>query len=252
MTELAFDDTGNGDPLVFLHGIAMQRSAWAPVVELLADRYRCVNVDLAGHGDSPRTGAYDVFSQAGAVGELISDLGLDRPVLVGHSYGAFTATLAGATAPVRGVVNVDQELDTAAFKLNVSPFEPGLRGKDFASAFAGFTETLRPDLVPDERQALATMSADRDVVLGVWTTVFDTPAEDLNAMVEPVLSCYPVPYLAIHGSMISAEQRRLLELMPDVEIEQWEGFGHFLHLVDPERAAGRIAHFVGRVDSVER
>jgi pimeloyl-ACP methyl ester carboxylesterase len=249
MTELAFDDTGNGVPLVFLHGIAMQRSAWAPVVELLADRYRCVNIDLAGHGDSPRTGAYDVFSQADAVGELIGDLGLDLPVLVGHSYGAFTATLAGAYTPVRGVVNVDQELDTAAFKLNVSPLESRLRGEDFASAFGEFSETLRPDLVPDERRALATMHPDSDVVLEVWTTVFDTPVADLNAMLEPVLSSYPVPYLVIYGSRISAEEQRLLELVPDVEIEQWEGLGHFVQLVDPERTAGRIAHFV---DSIER
>lgn len=247
MTALAFDDTGRGVPLVFLHGIAMQRSAWGPVVDLLADRYRCVNVDLAGHGESPRTGAYDVFSQAGAVGELVSDLGIERPVLVGHSYGAFTATLAGATTPVRGVVNVDQELDTAAFKQTVAPFESRLRGDDFESAFGEFTETLRADLVPDQRRTLATMAPDREVVLGVWTTVFDTSAEDLNAMVEPVLSTYPVPYLAIFGSEISADERRLVELVPDVEIEQWEGLGHFVHLVDPQRTAERIARFVDRL-----
>lgn len=259
MTELAFDDSdsagardGGGDavgaPLVFLHGIAMSRAAWRPVVDELADRHRCVNVDLAGHGASPHTGAYDVFSQAGAIQELIDDLGLDRPVLVGHSYGAFTATLAGATAPVRGVVNVDQELDTAAFQRIVAPFESRLRGDDFGSAFAEFTETLRADLVPEDRRSLAAMTPDSEVVLGVWTTVFDTPPEDLNAMVEPVLSTYPVPYLAIFGSSISREERRLVELVPDVEIEQWEGLGHFVHLVDPERTAARIAGFVDRLD----
>lgn len=247
MSTLAHHDAGSGIPLVFCHGIAMDRSAWEPVTAELVDRYRCVNVDLAGHGESPRTGAYDVFSQAAALEALITGLELEAPVLIGHSYGAFTATLTGASAAVRGVVNIDQELDTAAFKEDTAPFEARLRDDDFDSAFAEFTATLHPELVPAQRRQLTTMVADREVVLGVWATVFDTPAADLNSMVEPVLASYPVPYLAIFGSAISTEERRLLELVPDVEIEQWEGLGHFVHLVDPQRTAQRITRFVERL-----
>lgn len=240
---LAHDDTGSGPAVVFLHGITSDRSSWRPVVDLLADRFRCVNVDLAGHGGSARTGAYDAFSQAESVGAFLAELGLDRPLLVGHSYGAFIATLVGASGAVRGVVNVDQELDTAAFKERVAPYEAGLRGDAFESAFIDFATTLRADLVPAERRDLAALSPDREVVLGVWGTVFDAPAADLVAMVEPALSSYPVPYLAVYGNPISAEERRLVELIPDVEVEEWPGLGHFVMLVDPGRTADRIAGF---------
>lgn len=247
MTELAYEESGSGMPLVFLHGISSRRESWRPVARRLADRFHCVNVDLAGHGESPRDGAYDVFSQSMAVATLINDLGLESPVLVGHSYGAFVATLTAASAPVRGVVNIDQELDTGAFKTKIAPFEARLRGGDFAAAFDEFTATLGGGLVAAENQDLTAMPPDEEVVLGVWNTIFDTPAADLNALVEPVLAAFPVPYLAIFGGAISAEERRLLGLIPSVEIEEWEGMGHFLHLVDPARAAERIAAFAARI-----
>lgn len=243
-TGLAHDDSGEGPPLVFLHGIAMDRSSWQPVVDRLRGDFRCVNVDLAGHGESPRTGAYDVSSQAEAVARFVAEAGLDRPVIVGHSYGAFIATLVGASAPVRSIVNVDQELDTTAFAARMAPLEARLRGDDFDAAFAEFVTTLRPDLVPAERRGAAAMRPDRGVVLSVWEAVFDTPPADLAAMVEPVLSAYPVPYLAVYGATVTDDERRLLDLFPQVEIEEWDGLGHFVHLVDPERTADRIRRFV--------
>lgn len=240
---LAHDDIGSGPALIFLHGIACERSNWAPVAELLADDFRCVNVDLPGHGGSPRTGVYDVFTQAGVVSSFIAEQGLERPVVIGHSYGAFIATLIGASAPVRGVVNVDQELDTAAFARRMAPLAPRLRGDEFDAAFEEFVESLGIDLVPEDRRAGIEMRPDREVVLGVWDTVFDTPPEDLVAMVEPVLAAYPVPYLAIYGTSISAEERRLVGLMPDAEVEEWDGLGHFVQLADPDRTAARIRRF---------
>lgn len=246
-TDLAHDDAGTGDPIVFLHGITNRRSSWTPVVELLSARHRCVNVDLAGHGESPRTGAYDVFSQAASVVGFLESRGIDRPLVVGHSYGAFVATLVGTMAAVRGVVNVDQELDTAAFAERIRPFEARLRGDDFDAAYAEFAATLRPDLVPDDRRPMTAMHPDPEIVLGVWETVFDTPPEDLAATVEPALAGFPVPYLAIHGSPITEGERRLLGLIPDVEIEEWAGLGHFVHLVDPERTADRIERFADRL-----
>lgn len=242
-TELAHDDVGDGTPLVFLHGITCDRGNWAPVVELLAGDFRCVNVDLPGHGGSPRTGAYDVFSQAEVVARFIDERGLDRPVVIGHSYGAFIATLVGTTAPVRGVVNVDQELDTAAFAERMAPLESRLRGDDFESAFAEFVATLGIDLVPAERRSAIVMRPDAEVVLGTWGTAFDTPPADLTAMMEPVLSAFPVPYLALYGTSISTEERRLLDLFPQVEVEEWDGLGHFVQLADPDRTAERIRSF---------
>lgn len=246
--QLAYADSGPaaGEPLVFLHGITANRSHWQPVVERLDDRYRCINVDLLGHGGSPRGSDSALFGQVGAVRSFLEHLGLEAPVLVGHSYGGFVATVVAATGLVRGVVNVDQPFDMTAFREVLGPLEARLRGDDFAAAWDEFVAWERIDLVPPERQALTRDNIEprQEVVLEVWSAVLETPPDELMGQVEALLPSVASPYLGIYGSALSATERRLQALLPDGTVEVWDGLGHFIHLVDPARTAARIASFV--------
>ncbi len=243
---LAVDDQGTGTPLVFLHGITEDRSHWAPVAELLVDRYRCVSIDLVGHGASP-DGPFDLFGQVAAVSALLDHLDLDRPVVVGHSYGGFIATFLGATRPLRGVVNVDQTFDTAAFREALLPLATSLRDPaTFEPTITGLFEAMGLGLVPEPRQgaARAALRPRQEVVMAVWDGVLDTPSEELSAQVEGALPAVAAPYLGIFGAALSDEEQRLQALVPGGTVEVWDGLGHFLQLVDPERTARRIATFV--------
>lgn len=247
MATLAHDVSGAGArTLVFLHGITADRTHWEPVVERLADRHRCINVDLAGHGDSRDVEPVDLFGQLTAVSALLDELALDRPVLVGHSYGGMVATLVGATRSVGGVVNVDQRFDMADFRSVIEPLAPRLRGDDFAAAFDEFLATLRPELIPPERRAAALdhMRPRQEVVLAVWEAVLDVPSDELTEQVAATLPAVSSPYLGLFGDELSADERRLQSLPPEATFEVWDGHGHFLHLVDPDRATERIAAFV--------
>src|SRR5947209_13176142 len=102
---LSWDEAGAGDPIVFVHGLTEDRRSWDGTVRRPADRFRCIRVDLPGHGRSPDADAYDAASMAGALGEAITDAGADGPLVVGHSLGAVVATMYAAGAPVRGVVD---------------------------------------------------------------------------------------------------------------------------------------------------
>ena len=243
---LAYTEAGSGTSLVFLHGITANRHHWGPVVERLADDFGCLSVDLLGHGDSPRGESADLFSQIEALISLLDERGLDAPVLVGHSFGGFVATFAAAARTVRGVVNVDQPFDTAAFRATIAPLEDRLRGAEFQAAFAEFIETQRPDLVPAEHQQTtrANIRPRQDVVLDVWASVLDTPPADLVAQVEAALPAVTAPYLAVFGSPISEQEQALQALIPNGRVEVWDGLGHFVHLVDPDRTARRVAAFV--------
>ncbi len=248
---LAYEDRGSGAPVVFLHGITADRRHWAPVVDLLVDDFRCISVDALGHGASPRTPPYDLFAQVGALGALVDHLDIGPPMLVGHSAGAFTATMYAAGQPTRAVVNVDQRLDIAAFRSTIEPLGARLRGDDFEGAFAEIMAGLGIDLVPPERQAFAVMEARPDIVLGMWEAVLDAPPAELSAQIEAVLPAVAAPYLAIFGDEITDEERRILGLIPHGEVEVWPGLGHFVQLVDPQRTAQRIRTFVGQVAHTE-
>jgi pimeloyl-ACP methyl ester carboxylesterase len=89
---LAFDDLGSGRPVVLIHGVSMSRRFFERNVPGLAERFRVVNVDLRGHGESPpHEGGHTVAQYARDLHALIAQLGLDGVVLVGWSMGTKVA-----------------------------------------------------------------------------------------------------------------------------------------------------------------
>lgn len=88
---------GNKPAMVLLHGVTDDGLCWSPVVDVLADQFDLVMVDLRGHGKSkaPEEG-YTLSVMAGEVVALIKELALEKPIIMGHSMGAITTmTLAG-------------------------------------------------------------------------------------------------------------------------------------------------------------
>lgn len=78
--------------LVLLHGIGSRAVSWWPVVDDLAAHFRLVAVDLRGHGDSDKPAAgYLLPAYAADLDGLLAALGLDRPLLLGHSLGGLIA-----------------------------------------------------------------------------------------------------------------------------------------------------------------
>jgi pimeloyl-ACP methyl ester carboxylesterase len=97
--------------ILFLHGGALQARTWDAVCMFLRDTYRCVALDLRGHGESDWSSSrdYDLSAHAGDVSRFITKLGLGPVVLVGHSLGGLAGmTLAGQESPgVAGLILVD-------------------------------------------------------------------------------------------------------------------------------------------------
>ena len=93
---------GDGPPLVFLHGITDNGLCWTRLARDLAPEWDCILLDARGHGRSAAPdGGYAPSDHAGDVLGVMNSLGLQRPVLVGHSMGAGTAAVAAASNPDR-------------------------------------------------------------------------------------------------------------------------------------------------------
>ncbi len=104
------DYGGDGRPVVLLHGLASNARWWLLVGPLLARRYRVLALDQRGHGESakPDTG-YDFATVVGDLAAFVEALDLERPVVVGHSWGGNVALEYAATHPDQavGLVLVD-------------------------------------------------------------------------------------------------------------------------------------------------
>lgn len=245
---IAWDESGSGPPVVFVHGLTEDRRGWDPVVALLNDRFRCVRLDLRGHGESSDAEDYSALAMAEDIVTVVDEAQLAQPPLVvGHSLGAVVATVYAAQAPVRGVVNVDQSLRLGDFAAGLQPLAPALRDPAtfLDTMFAIFEGIGIPDTLDHRHLAYLDAlhrGARQDVVLGVWGLVFDSSPDDLNALAQTMLGAITVPYLAIHGSDPGPGYAEwLASVLPGSAVEVWEGDGHYPHLAEPGRLAARIA-----------
>ncbi|MDP9406379.1 MAG: haloalkane dehalogenase [Actinomycetota bacterium] len=88
-TEMAYVDTGAGEPVVFLHGNPTSAYLWRNVLPLVAGDARCLAPDLVGMGRSgpSSTGAYTFDDHARHLDAWFDLLALDDVVLVLHDWG---------------------------------------------------------------------------------------------------------------------------------------------------------------------
>jgi pimeloyl-ACP methyl ester carboxylesterase len=101
---------GDGPALVLVHGIGSRGVSWAPVAEDLARTYRLVILDLRGHGGSshPEHG-YLLSDYAHDLEAVLNDLGLDRPLIVGHSLGGMTVLQWALANPAKAAAIVIED-----------------------------------------------------------------------------------------------------------------------------------------------
>lgn len=97
--------------IVLIHGLASALAIWDLVApELAAEGYEVTAIDQRGHGESDKPhGGYDFATIASDDAAIFQRLGLERPLLVGHSWGAMVALEYAVAYPehVAGLVLVD-------------------------------------------------------------------------------------------------------------------------------------------------
>ena len=109
-TALAVTDTGGpGRPVVYLNGSYADQSHWRRVIADLGSGYRHITYDERARGKSKRSADYSFEACLRDLDAVLAARGVDRPILVGWSYGAMLAVHWAARNPDRvlGVVLVD-------------------------------------------------------------------------------------------------------------------------------------------------
>lgn len=258
-------ERGRGPTLLLIHGLGgCVRNFTHSLVERLADEYRVVVMERPGSGDSTRArgACARVNSQAEAVSAFIDALGLDRPVLVGHSLGGAVALAVALAHPeqVRGLALI---APLANEQDEVPPIFRGLLIRSRALRQLAAWTVATPAFILRRARVLDTVfgpdAVPRDYategggLLGLRPKSFRTASEDLVALegeLPALVGRYAelrLPAGILYGTGDRVLDHRLhgvavASKIPGLDLELLEG-GHMLPLTAPDR----VAAFVRRV-----
>ena len=271
-TEIAYVDTGTGDPIVFLHGNPTSSYLWRNVIPHVTGLGRCLAPDLVGMGDSgASSGAYRLADHVRYLDAWFDTLGLDRNlVLVGHDWGSALGFHRARRHPghIRGLVYMEaivrpvtwQEWPEAARKIFQAMRSPA--GEDVVLQKNVFVERILPasvirGLTPEEMERYRaryrepgesrrpTLSWPREIPV-------DGEPADVVRLVQTYadwLAASPLPKLFINadpGSILTGAQREFCRAWPNQQEITVRG-AHFVQEDSPDEIGRAIAAFVRRL-----
>ena len=269
----ARDWGGGGPALLLLHGLASNARIWDGVASRLAGAgLRVAALDLRGHGDSDQPDqGYDFASVGRDLASALAGLGLERPVLVGHSWGASVALQFAAERPgaLAGLALVDGALTGVAewagptredARRRLAPPRFAVPLADWLARAGRFDpggpggrtwvrDYLRAGVEVDDR-GVAKARFRFDNHLQVVDALYGQRPPALYPLVDcPVLLC-PAGEPADRGGQAEAKRGavgRALGLLPSAEVTWFEDTMHDIPLQRPAELAAELARFANDV-----
>jgi N-formylmaleamate deformylase len=252
---------GHGPAVVCLHGVGDDGTCFEVVARDLARDHEVVLPDARGHGRSDAAGPdgdYGAAAQADDLAGLVRELGLDRPVLLGHSMGALTALVAAVRHPT---------LPAALVLEDPPPHWLGPHDRDDDSATVSreamlalkrltFDELVvaqrrdSPHWPEDEtaRWARAKQRFHPDV-----TAIFGTHSDHAADRLRAALDAVTCPVLLLtgdpgQGALVTAEAAAVLgDHLADLEVVHLPGTGHSIRHDDPAGYGAAVRAFLARI-----
>jgi 2-hydroxymuconate-semialdehyde hydrolase len=253
-----YHDTGQGAPLLLLHGSGPGVTAWANwrlLLPALAEHRRVIAPDIVGFGYSDLLdgGVPTIETWVAHVTSLLDELGIDQVSLVGNSFGGALAlwlatvhpervdrlVLMGSvgapftlTAGLDAVWGYEPSVSAMETLLEVFVYDRGLLPSDLAES--RYRATVRPGM--QERWA-SLFPAPRQR----WIDALSVPRERLTRITQPVL--------LVHGrddQVIPLESSLyLLHAIDDAALHVWPHTGHWVQIERAPEFAALVLDFLG-------
>ncbi|MFE5580485.1 alpha/beta fold hydrolase [Kitasatospora sp. NPDC056531] len=204
-TALAVTDTGgSGTPVVYLNGSYADQSHWRRVIADLGPGYRHITFDERARGKSRTAGDYSFEACLRDLDAVLTARGVERPILVGWSYGALIAVHWAARNPHRtlGAVSVDGAYPT-------DPIDDATRIQ-----VRGLFRRLSPIFPIARRLGMAArMSAAQHAEINLELIDLCSPAA-LNPVLDRV--SVPTRYVMASGGNLGADAKTMEKLRADL------------------------------------
>jgi 3-oxoadipate enol-lactonase len=253
---LAWEAFGEGEPVLFIHGLGYDRHGWGPAPETLAERFRVITFDNRGVGESDTPpGPYSTSEMAADAAAVLSDVGVERAHVVGTSLGGLIAQELALRTPQRVLTLVLSSTTPGG----TSAFPMPQRG---AERFAAFAEDPSPEnlfgLIENSLSA-ATVASSPELVEEIYAYRLAHPPR-LDAWLAQAaagaefsslaaLATLDRPTLVTHGvddNVVDYRNGELIaQAVPGAELVLVPDAGHLCFWERPDAFVGAIASFLG-------
>jgi pimeloyl-ACP methyl ester carboxylesterase len=249
-----------GPPMILIHGFATSNLVWSKVfLDFAAGGFRVIAPDLLGYGysDKPRDLDYTIARQAEMVVDFMKQLGVERAVLVGSSYGAAVAATVALDHPAMveklilvGAVNNNRPTRYLLMRLFGSP----IIGDILSPLLVGSRLLLRKRMkrvydkhswVLDERRVearhlpLSTRNAHRAIIRTVRRWDAERVSRDAHLLTQPTLLVWG----DTDREVPLQDGERLHEAIPGSRLIVFRDCGHLPHEEYPERFTRLVLEF---------
>jgi pimeloyl-ACP methyl ester carboxylesterase len=252
---IAYTRAGSGPPLVMLHGAPSDSRIWQWMIPGLARDHTVVAWDAPGFGrSSDIDDSWRAPQFADALAGFVAALGLERPHLVGHSFGTMVAlslfqhhpsvpaslVLIGGYAGWAGSLPPDEVERRLQMFLRMAELGDAFDPKSYPGLFS--------ELIPADRDsALAAMMRDNVRPATIRAAGHIGAETDLR----PVLHAVDVPTLVLHGEADArsplANAEALHAAIASSQLVVLPRLGHACVAEDPEACTAEIRSFVSTV-----
>ncbi len=234
---LNFQATGDGPPLIILHGFLGSLDNWRAVSHRMSSRFKIISVDLRNHGHSPHHPAMSYPAMAEDLCEFFNQQDMASAHLLGHSMGGKVAMQFATTHPQRIEKLIVVDIAPRAYPASHEATLAALRDLDLR-AFTSFGEidgALAPQISPPRiRQFLMKNLARRRDGGFCWRINLDAILKNYHELTKPIVPthAFPKPACFIRGGRseyIADEDLPLIkEMFPKSEFVTIPDAGHWV------------------------
>lgn len=261
--ELNYVRAGTGPCLIFIHGAMGDWRSWAPQWDAFTSKFDCISYSRRYSHPNPNpmnTRSHNALVDAEDLEGLMDALGIDKAVLVGSSYGGFTALAMAVRSPerVRAVVSVEAPMMRYALANNegakvaeafldaaARPARAAFERGDDAEGLSILTGGIigkRPADIPAAvlERRMQNVNAARSLALSDDEFPWLAP-EALAALDMPLLLMTGADTAPVHAAIFDAVSKA----MPAARVQVVMGSGHSVSQQQPDAFNALVMRFLG-------
>lgn len=251
--KLNFKKSGQGEPLIILHGLFGSADNWFSIAKELEKDFTLYLVDQRNHGDSPHSDDWNYQVMAEDLKELMDDEGLDSAYIMGHSMGGKTVMTFAMNYPAKVKKMIVADIAPRFYPLHHQRILEGLNAipmgqlksrKEADDILAKYIN------IPGIRQFLLKSLGRDENGKFIWKINLPVITEKIANVGEELKSGTPFekPTLFMGGAnsdyITEKDKEEIERLFPNSHVIYIKDAGHWLHAEQPAAVIETVKAFL--------